>query len=163
MLCNDRKSYAKLTEVRGIANSKNSVLMQGLVCERWSVRGHPKAIETRRHGALEFFLRYGKDMSVGGMIIAARELKCFSAYIHLREPSKSEDKAEVMGLAVPWYRRGGTSVESSISCSHGGRALVVKGVEEVENAEANSKYQDKVEGQRPKKFIRSVSMDFSSR
>ncbi|RWW57370.1 hypothetical protein BHE74_00035850 [Ensete ventricosum] len=53
----------------------------------------------------------------------------FSAYIRLREPDKSEDKAE-----------GRTSVELSIPCSHGGRALVVKGAEEVENAEANSKY-----------------------
>ncbi|RZS14842.1 hypothetical protein BHM03_00046591 [Ensete ventricosum] len=38
------------------------------------------------------------------------------------------------------------SVESSIPCSHGGRALVVKGAEEVENAKANSKYQDRAEG-----------------
>ncbi|RRT60321.1 hypothetical protein B296_00045070 [Ensete ventricosum] len=48
-------------------------------------------------------------------------------------------------IVTPWYRRGGTSVESSIPCSHKGRALVVKGAEEVENTEANSKYQDKVE------------------
>ncbi|RWV93772.1 hypothetical protein GW17_00043744 [Ensete ventricosum] len=68
-----------------------------------------------------------------------------------------------MGLAAPWYCRGGTSVESSIPCSHGGRAVVVKGAEEVENAKANSKYQDRVEGQRPKNFIRPVSMNFSSR
>ncbi|RWV94919.1 hypothetical protein GW17_00042503, partial [Ensete ventricosum] len=84
----------------------------------------------------------------GSMIGAAGELDCFSAHIRLREPDKSEDKAEckstdsrAMGLAAPWYRRGGTSVESSIPCSHGGRALVVKGAEEVENAKANSKYQ----------------------
>ncbi|RWW23748.1 hypothetical protein GW17_00011996, partial [Ensete ventricosum] len=57
--------------------------------------------------------------------------------------------SRVMGLAAPWYRRGRTSVESSIPCSHGGRALVIKGAEEVENAEANSKYQDSAEGQRP--------------
>ncbi|RWW85106.1 hypothetical protein BHE74_00006246 [Ensete ventricosum] len=50
-----------------------------------------------------------------------------------------------MGLAVPWYRRGGTSVEASFPCSHGGRVLVMKGAEEVENAEANSKYQDRAE------------------
>ncbi|RRT57676.1 hypothetical protein B296_00024831 [Ensete ventricosum] len=50
-----------------------------------------------------------------------------------------------MGLATPWYPRGETSVESSIACSHKGRALFVKGAEEVENATANSKYQDKVE------------------
>ncbi|RWW32471.1 hypothetical protein GW17_00002842 [Ensete ventricosum] len=49
-------------------------------------------------------------------------------------------ESSAMGLAAPWYRRGGTSVESSIPCSHGGRALIVKGAEEVENAKANSKY-----------------------
>ncbi|RWW06754.1 hypothetical protein BHE74_00034407 [Ensete ventricosum] len=36
--------------------------------------------------------------------------------------------------------------ESSIPYSYGGGALVMKGAEEVENAEANSKYQDKAEG-----------------
>ncbi|RWW64938.1 hypothetical protein BHE74_00027800 [Ensete ventricosum] len=89
------------------------------------------------------------------MIGAAGELDCFSAHIRLREPDKSEDKAEckstdsrAMGLAAPWYRRGGTSVESSIPCSHGGRALVVKGAEEVENAKANSKYQDRAEAKK---------------
>ncbi|RWV96156.1 hypothetical protein GW17_00041152 [Ensete ventricosum] len=71
--------------------------------------------------------------------------------------------SRAMGLVAPWYCKGGTSVESSIPCSHGGRALVVKGVEEVENAKANSKYQDKVKGQRPRNFIRPVSMGFSSR
>ncbi|RWW09215.1 hypothetical protein GW17_00027307 [Ensete ventricosum] len=75
---------------------------------------------------------------------------------------KSTD-SRAMGLAAPWYRRGGTSVESSIPCSHGGRALVVKGAEEVENAKANSKYQDRAEGQRPRNFIRPMSMGFSSR
>ncbi|RWW87597.1 hypothetical protein BHE74_00003570 [Ensete ventricosum] len=68
-----------------------------------------------------------------------------------------------MGLATPWYRRGGTSIESSIPCSHGGRAFIVKGVEEVESVEANSKYQDKVKGQRPRNFIRPISTSFSSR
>ncbi|RZS24834.1 hypothetical protein BHM03_00057947 [Ensete ventricosum] len=74
------------------------------------------------------------------MIGAAGELDCFSAHIRLRELGKSEDKAEckstdsrAMGLAAPWYRRGGTFVESSIPCSHGGRALVVKGAEEPSN------------------------------
>ncbi|RRT59980.1 hypothetical protein B296_00037822 [Ensete ventricosum] len=71
--------------------------------------------------------------------------------------------SRAMGLAAPWYRIGGTSVESSIPCSHGGRALVVKGAEEVENAKANSRYQDRMEGQRPRNFIRLVSMGFSSR
>ncbi|RRT60198.1 hypothetical protein B296_00008448 [Ensete ventricosum] len=49
-------------------------------------------------------------------------------------------------------RRGRTIVELSIPCSHG--VLVVKGAKEVENAEANSKYQDKAEGRRPRNFIR---------
>ncbi|RRT34095.1 hypothetical protein B296_00053368 [Ensete ventricosum] len=48
--------------------------------------------------------------------------------------------SRAMGLVAPWYCRGGTFVESSIPYSHGGRALVVKGAEEVENAKANSKY-----------------------
>ncbi|RWW38973.1 hypothetical protein BHE74_00055739 [Ensete ventricosum] len=75
---------------------------------------------------------------------------------------KSMD-SRVMGLAAPWYRGGGTSVESSIPCSHGGRALVIKGAEEVENAKVNSKYQDRAEGQRSRNFIRPMSMGFSSR
>ncbi|RWW14040.1 hypothetical protein BHE74_00019252 [Ensete ventricosum] len=50
-------------------------------------------------------------------------------------------------------QEGGTSVELSIPCSHGGRALVVKGAKEVENAEVNSKYQDKAERQRPRNII----------
>ncbi|RRT58270.1 hypothetical protein B296_00021509 [Ensete ventricosum] len=68
-----------------------------------------------------------------------------------------------MGMAAPWYRKSETSVESSIPCSHGGRVLVVKGVKKVENAEVNSKYKDKAEGQRLKNFIRSMLMGFSSR
>ncbi|RWW54288.1 hypothetical protein BHE74_00039140 [Ensete ventricosum] len=71
--------------------------------------------------------------------------------------------SRAMGLVVPWYPKGGTSVESSIPYSHGGRALVVKGAEEVVNKEANSKYQDKAEGQRPRNFIRPMLMGFSSR
>ncbi|RWW66445.1 hypothetical protein BHE74_00026178 [Ensete ventricosum] len=54
--------------------------------------------------------------------------------------------SRAMGLAVPWYHKGGTSVEVSICCSHGGRGLVAKGAKEVENTEANSKYQDRAEG-----------------
>ncbi|RRT57701.1 hypothetical protein B296_00043743 [Ensete ventricosum] len=87
------------------------------------------------------------------MIGAARELDYFSAHIRLREIDKSEDKAEckttdsrAMSLATLWYPRDGTSLESSILCSHRGRALVMKVAEEVENAEANSKYHDKAKG-----------------
>ncbi|RRT32645.1 hypothetical protein B296_00032291 [Ensete ventricosum] len=75
---------------------------------------------------------------------------------------KSTD-SRAMGLATPWYRRGGTFVKSLIPFSHGGRALVVKGAEEVENAKANSKYPNKAEGQRSRNFIRPMSMGFSSR
>ena len=41
--------------------------------------------------------------------------------------------------------------------------MVVKGAEEAKHAEANSKYQDKAEGQRPRNFVRPVSTSFSSR
>ncbi|RRT46394.1 hypothetical protein B296_00008393 [Ensete ventricosum] len=41
--------------------------------------------------------------------------------------------------------------------------LVIKGAKEVENVEANSKYQDKVEGHTPWSFIRLVSTGFTSR
>ena len=44
-----------------------------------------------------------------------------------------------------------------------GERLVVKGAEEVEHAEAISKYRDKAKGQRPRNFVRPVSMCFSSR
>ncbi|RWV95981.1 hypothetical protein GW17_00041345, partial [Ensete ventricosum] len=57
--------------VRGIANSKSSILMQELVCGRWSVCGHPKAIEIRRHRALKLSLWYGNDMGdlrMGGQV-----------------------------------------------------------------------------------------------
>ncbi|RRT52111.1 hypothetical protein B296_00037950 [Ensete ventricosum] len=87
--------------------------------------------------------------SHGGDLIIQRydqsdwRVGCLSAHICLREPGKSEDKAE-------------TSVEISIPYSHGGRALIIKGTEEVENAEANSKYQDRTEGQKPRNFKRPV-------
>ncbi|RWW90075.1 hypothetical protein BHE74_00000781 [Ensete ventricosum] len=42
--------------------------------------------------------------------------------------------------------RGRTFVELSIPCSHGGRVLVVKGVEEVENVEAKSKSKTRLKG-----------------
>ncbi|RWW24314.1 hypothetical protein BHE74_00033939 [Ensete ventricosum] len=71
--------------------------------------------------------------------------------------------SRTMGLATPWDCKGRISVESSIPCSHGGRVLVVKGDEKVENVGANSKYQDKAEGQRPRNFIRPKSVGFSSR
>ncbi|RWW61873.1 hypothetical protein BHE74_00031029 [Ensete ventricosum] len=168
--------------VREIANAKDLVLMQELVHRRWSVRGHPKRWvfmcaselaldESLSHQYMGVVYYPGRSPNVstnesygggrdhvndqellGASLRTAGELECFSAHIRLREPGKSEDKAE-----------GGTSVESSIPCSHRGRALVVKGAEEVENAKTNSKYQDRVEGQGPRNFIRLVSMGFSLR
>ncbi|RRT68311.1 hypothetical protein B296_00033727 [Ensete ventricosum] len=80
----------------------------------------------------------------------------------LKQVVKRDEEATTSpeGLTYP---KGGTSVESSIPCSHGGRASIVKGTEEVENVEANSKYQDKAEGQRPRYFIRPMSTGFSIR
>ncbi|RWW89704.1 hypothetical protein BHE74_00001255 [Ensete ventricosum] len=77
---------------------------------------------------------------------------------------RSEGRWPQRSVIVPQrriYRLGGTSVESSIPCSHGGRVLVVKGAEEVENAGVNSKYQDRAKGQRPRNFIRSVIADIN--
>lgn len=36
--------FAKLAEVRRIVDSKNSFLMQGLACKRWTIYGHSKQI-----------------------------------------------------------------------------------------------------------------------
>ncbi|RWV97007.1 hypothetical protein GW17_00040235 [Ensete ventricosum] len=68
-----------------------------------------------------------------------------------------------MGSVALWYHKGETFMESSIPCSSEGRPLIAKGAEKVENAEANSKYQNRAEGQRPRNFIRPVSADFLSR
>ncbi|RZR79420.1 hypothetical protein BHM03_00005137 [Ensete ventricosum] len=76
----------------------------------------------------------GAPILAKDMIRATGELDGSRAYIHLREHDKSEDKTE-----------GKTSVESSIPYSHQRRALVVKGAEEVENEETNSKNRDKTE------------------
>ncbi|RWW40931.1 hypothetical protein BHE74_00053618 [Ensete ventricosum] len=82
-----------------------------------------------------------------------------------RERTKNRDDG---GPMMCWQRPhmeilGETSVESLIACSHGGRALVIKGAEEVETTDANSKYQDRAKGQRPRNFIRPVSTSFLSR
>ncbi|RWW81338.1 hypothetical protein BHE74_00010278 [Ensete ventricosum] len=90
-----------------------------------------------------------------------------SAHIRLTEPSKSEDKVEYANvapkeakknkigvlkqvvkrsMAMPWYRRGGTFMESSIPSLMEGERLVMKRIEEMENTKANSKYRDKVKG-----------------
>ena len=66
-----------------------------------------------------------------------------------------------------WQRHGTTKVglpwsHRSLALMKGER-LVMNGAEKVENVEANSKYQDKAEGQRLRNFIRPVSTSFSSR
>ncbi|RWV85411.1 hypothetical protein GW17_00052796, partial [Ensete ventricosum] len=72
--------------------------------------------ELKQHGGSEF--DYSTTAAESGWEPKGRVL------------DKSKDKAEykttdsrAMGLTIPWYRRGRTSVESSIPCSHGGRAL----------------------------------------
>ncbi|RRT38626.1 hypothetical protein B296_00046087 [Ensete ventricosum] len=59
-----------------------------------------------------------------------RRVGLLQSSYRLREPDKSEDKAEweatdsrAMGMTTLWYHRGGTSVESSIPCSDRGRVL----------------------------------------
>ncbi|RRT66229.1 hypothetical protein B296_00039364 [Ensete ventricosum] len=54
--------------------------------------------------------------------------------------------SRAMGLTTPWFRRGRTSVESSIPCSYGGRVLVVKGGREGGEYRVKLKYQDKAKG-----------------
>ncbi|RWV80580.1 hypothetical protein GW17_00058124 [Ensete ventricosum] len=81
--------------------------MQGLVHGRRSVRGHPKVIQIAEAKLGSGDLSTGQEDTEAGvtqewvdegelpsMIEAARELDCFSAHIRLREPGKSEDKAE---------------------------------------------------------------------
>ncbi|RWW01949.1 hypothetical protein GW17_00034984 [Ensete ventricosum] len=99
----------------------------------------------------------GEEVTTSPVGLSYPKAKCW-----LEKRCKLTD-SRAMGLAAPWYHRGGTSVESSIPFSHEGRALIVKGAEEVENAKANFKYQDRAEGQRPRNFIRPMSMGFSSR
>ncbi|RZS22468.1 hypothetical protein BHM03_00055259 [Ensete ventricosum] len=97
---------------------------------------------------------------------------CFNAYIYLREPDKSEDKAkwskeqgsddESGGAQLPKSKASVRKEMDSEECHSAAEAdlpiakkgmqmqvLVVKGAEEVENAKGNSKYQDRAEGQRP--------------
>ncbi|RWV77875.1 hypothetical protein GW17_00061240, partial [Ensete ventricosum] len=78
--------------VRGIANSKDLELIQELVHGRQSVRGHPKVrskLSAMEHQNFLFDIK-----GYVRMIEAAGELDCFSAHIRLREPDKSEDKAD---------------------------------------------------------------------
>ncbi|RRT69541.1 hypothetical protein B296_00001735 [Ensete ventricosum] len=101
----------------------------------------------------------GKDSScmVPKIKRASRHMHLISEMHLMGELRYEATDSRAMGLAVPWYRRGGTSMEASIPCYCGGRVLVAKGAEEVENAETNSKYQDRVEGQMLRNFIRLVS------
>ncbi|RWW60391.1 hypothetical protein BHE74_00032618 [Ensete ventricosum] len=124
----------------------------------------PSASTSESHGGDLIIQRYDQSGWRVGLLQCSHSLK--GARLVRGQGQGRRCKAtdsRAMGLVAPWYRRGGTSVESSIPCSHGGTTLVVKGVEEVENAKANSKYQDKAEGQRSRNFIRPVSMGFSSR
>ncbi|RRT35443.1 hypothetical protein B296_00037861, partial [Ensete ventricosum] len=70
----------------------------------------------------------GTSESHGGDLIIQRATKPQKRIYGSRRKGhgcKATD-SRAMGLTAPWYHRGRTSVESSIPCSHGGRALVVK-------------------------------------
>ncbi|RZS11865.1 hypothetical protein BHM03_00043238 [Ensete ventricosum] len=112
------------------------------------------ASTSESHGGDLIIQRYDRSGWRVGLLQCSHLLKGAQ---QVRGQGRAMD-SRAMGLATPWYRRGGTSIESSIPCSHGGRALVVKGAEEVENTKANSKYQDRAEGQMPRSFIRPVSV-----
>ncbi|RWW27499.1 hypothetical protein GW17_00008068 [Ensete ventricosum] len=114
---------------------------------------------------IEFSMLLGLEGRSGDYI--GKESQSSKAHIRLREPSKSEDKVEYANvapkeakknkigvlkqvvkrsMAMPWYRRGGTFMESSIPSLMEGERLVMKRIEEMENTKANSKYRDKVKG-----------------
>ncbi|RRT67838.1 hypothetical protein B296_00034381 [Ensete ventricosum] len=58
--------------VRGIANSKNSVLMQGLICG-WSVHGHPKQVHLRGQNNAQFVQQCRVVQGDGGLRNFQRE------------------------------------------------------------------------------------------
>ncbi|RRT48532.1 hypothetical protein B296_00016828 [Ensete ventricosum] len=141
--------------------------MQRLEHGRRSVRGHPKVRSELSPGSRQWCTKSSEVVERGEEATTRPEgLSYPKSKVSVRKEVDSEERHSVakadlqiakgyrckatdsraMDLAAPWYRRGGTSVESSIPCSHGGRTLVVKGAEDVENAEANSKYQDRTEG-----------------
>ncbi|RZS24439.1 hypothetical protein BHM03_00057505 [Ensete ventricosum] len=108
------------------------------------VRGQDRVVEKGEEAMTSpEGLSYPKAMHRSDRRWTRRSVKMPQRRIHQLRRKGYKCKAtdsRAMGLAATWYRRGGTSVESSIPCSHGGRVLVVKGAKEVENAEANFKY-----------------------
>ncbi|RZS18868.1 hypothetical protein BHM03_00051199 [Ensete ventricosum] len=52
-------------QVRGIANLKNSVLMQGLICRQWSISGHHKVPELGAKEHWNFLFGMERIRSVG--------------------------------------------------------------------------------------------------
>ncbi|RRT34089.1 hypothetical protein B296_00044484 [Ensete ventricosum] len=130
----DIEMYGKMSlkgaEVREIANSKDSVIQ-----------------------LVEAKLRFGYLST--GQEDAKRRI-----YRSRRKGCKCKTTdSRVMGLAAPWYRGGEASVESSIPCSHGGRALVVRGAEEV-HGEYRGKLQVSRQGRRAEaKELHKTSVD----
>ncbi|RRT83707.1 hypothetical protein B296_00003956 [Ensete ventricosum] len=87
----------------------------------------------------------GRDAGEVSKQVAERVEEATTNSTGLNYPKAKCRRCEAMdssakGLAAPWCRRCGTFVESLFPCFYGGRPLVVKGVEEIENAETNSKY-----------------------
>ncbi|RZS14031.1 hypothetical protein BHM03_00045684 [Ensete ventricosum] len=157
--------WLDLTKVRGIANSENSILMQGLVYGRWSIRGHPKlqsVFPSTKRNCSENTEVLKQEVERGDEAMTSpeelnylrakhqseRRWTQMSAIVPQRRIYRSRRKgrrckatnSRAMGLAVTWYCKCGTSMESSIPCSYGGRVLVIKGAEEVENTKTNFKY-----------------------
>ncbi|RWW54516.1 hypothetical protein BHE74_00038894 [Ensete ventricosum] len=108
-------------------------------------RGRSQIASTNEsHGGDLIIQRYDRsDLRVGLL----QYLYSLKRVRQVRGQGRATD-SRAMGLAMLWYRKDRTFVESSIPFSHGGRSLVIKEAEELENAEANSKYQDRTEGQR---------------
>ncbi|RWW28460.1 hypothetical protein GW17_00007059 [Ensete ventricosum] len=77
-------------------------------------------------------------VSIRGLCIigAAREVDCFSAHIRLREPGKSEDKADPVRLSYPkvkqrlerrWTRRSTSVAEADLPIAKEGMQMQVNG------------------------------------
>ncbi|RZR74091.1 hypothetical protein BHM03_00032063 [Ensete ventricosum] len=80
---------------------------------------------------------YGGDLIIQGMIGAAGELDCFSAHIRLREPDKSDDKAN--GVEAGGRKGRGSDNESSGAQLPKSKASVRK---EVDSKERHSARRD---------------------
>nr|ABF72023.1 hypothetical protein MA4_82I11.30 [Musa acuminata] len=135
----------------------NGELTYGMVSERSTInsmeRSQFKLYDTHGRSPMRDLImqRYDRELlgaPLRGMIGEVGELDCSIAQIRLREPNKSEDKAERTQKSVIVSGRSTDREERDTDGEH----LVVKEAEEVENVKTNSKYRDKVEEQRLENF-----------